>query len=180
VIAHPPCGGVTQPIGTRARRGGLIQTKDAARRDRFAQRRKPEGTGAVPAGEDRRSPRTQQGAAGEDRRTAGAHLRTRGPSKPPKTPTNSSVPPSREQKANVARGSGKKSRKGRPGVTRELCPNPDVTRNIYIEGVPTADHAAASIIWHAAFQGLRSFPAGVLSVRWLNPSPREAAECDAS
>jgi hypothetical protein len=55
--------------------------------------------------------------------------------KPPKTPTNSSVPPSRGQKANVA-GSGKKRRKGRPGVTRELCPNPDVTRNIYVEGVP--------------------------------------------
>jgi transposase len=45
--------------------------------------------------------------------------------KPPKTPTNSSVPPSHGQKANVAGASGKKGRrKGRPGVTRELCSNP--------------------------------------------------------
>src|SRR6516225_9132820 len=44
--------------------------------------------------------------------------------KPPKTPTNSSLPPSSGQKANVADKSGrKKCRKGRPGVARELCPN---------------------------------------------------------
>jgi transposase len=55
--------------------------------------------------------------------------------KPPKTPTNSSVPPSSGQKANVADKSGrkKKCRKGRPGVARELCPNPDVTRDIFAE-----------------------------------------------
>jgi transposase len=54
--------------------------------------------------------------------------------KPPKTPANSSVPPSRVQKGNVGDASGeKKGRKGRPGVTRELCPNPDVTCNIFAE-----------------------------------------------
>jgi transposase len=54
--------------------------------------------------------------------------------KPPKTPTNSSVPPSRGQKANVADVSGmKKGRKVRPGVARELCPNPDVIRDIFAE-----------------------------------------------
>ncbi|HEX3524810.1 MAG TPA: IS66 family transposase [Stellaceae bacterium] len=54
--------------------------------------------------------------------------------KPPKTPTNSSLPPSRGQKANVAGASDtKKKRKGRPGVTRELCANPDVTRNVHVE-----------------------------------------------
>jgi transposase len=58
--------------------------------------------------------------------------------KPPKTPTNSSVPPSRGQKANVP-GKNKGRRKGRPGVTRELCPNPDVTRNVYVQGVDPAD-----------------------------------------
>jgi transposase len=54
---------------------------------------------------------------------------------PPKTPTNSSLPPSSGQKANVADKSGrkKKCRKGRPGVARELCPNPDVTRDILAE-----------------------------------------------
>jgi transposase len=55
--------------------------------------------------------------------------------KPPKTPTNSSLPPSSGQKANVADKSGrkKKCRKGRPGIAPELCPNPDVTRDIFAE-----------------------------------------------
>jgi transposase len=54
--------------------------------------------------------------------------------KPPKTPSNSSLPPSRGQKANVEDNSGtQKGRKGRPGVARELCPNPDVTRDIFVE-----------------------------------------------
>jgi transposase len=54
--------------------------------------------------------------------------------KPPKTPTNSSLPPSTGQKANVAGASTtKRSRKGHPGVARELCANPDVTRDIYAE-----------------------------------------------
>ena len=54
--------------------------------------------------------------------------------RPAKTPTNSSLPPSSGRKANVAvsaPGVGKKRRLGRPGVARELCPNPDVTRDIY-------------------------------------------------
>ena len=54
--------------------------------------------------------------------------------KPPKTPTNSSLPPSSGQKANVADAAAtKRSRKGHPGVARELCVNPDVTRDIYVE-----------------------------------------------
>src|SRR5215469_8321321 len=54
--------------------------------------------------------------------------------KPPKNPKNSSLPPSSEQKGNVADNSGKKKcRKGRPGVARELCPNPDVTRDFFAE-----------------------------------------------
>ena len=63
-----------------------------------------------------------------------AELEGRG-GKPPKTPSNSSLPPSSGQKANVADKSGrkKKCRKGRPGVARELCPNPDVTRDFFAE-----------------------------------------------
>ena len=62
-----------------------------------------------------------------------AELEGRG-SKPPKTPKNSSLPPSGGQKANVAGTSTKKKcRKGRPGVARELCPNPDVTRDFFAE-----------------------------------------------
>jgi transposase len=65
-----------------------------------------------------------------------AELEGRG-GKPPKTPTNSSLPPSSGQKANVAEASAKKKgRKGHPGVARELCPNPDVTRDIFAERCP--------------------------------------------
>jgi transposase len=60
-----------------------------------------------------------------------AELEGRG-GKPPKTPANSSLPPSRGQKANAAAGE-KKNRKGRPGVARGLCANPDVTRDIFAE-----------------------------------------------
>ena len=51
---------------------------------------------------------------------------------PPKTPDNSSLPPSRGQKANAPETPrGKKGRKGRPGVARALSPNPDRTRDIF-------------------------------------------------
>lgn len=53
---------------------------------------------------------------------------------PPKTPTNSSLPPSRGQKANVPDAPRKrKGRKGRPGVTRTLCANPGRTREVHGE-----------------------------------------------
>ena len=53
---------------------------------------------------------------------------------PPKTPDNSSLPPSSAKKANGADASAqKKARKGRPGVARALAENPDVTRDIYAE-----------------------------------------------
>jgi transposase len=52
--------------------------------------------------------------------------------KPPKTPTNSSLPPSTGQKANVSETPRKrKGRMGRPGVTRTLAENPDATRDVY-------------------------------------------------
>jgi len=51
---------------------------------------------------------------------------------PPKTPNNSSVPPSAGQKSNRAE-TPKKRRKGRPGIARELCPNPDHVRDVYAE-----------------------------------------------
>ena len=55
-------------------------------------------------------------------------------SPPPKTPTNSSLPPSRGQKANAVAGKpGKKRRKGHPGVVRALCPRPDGTRDVFAE-----------------------------------------------
>ena len=54
--------------------------------------------------------------------------------KPPKTPDNSSLPPSRGQKGNVAEPTRvNKARKGRPGTARALAENPDATRDIYAE-----------------------------------------------
>jgi len=51
---------------------------------------------------------------------------------PPKTPDNSSLPPSRGQKANAAEAAPKKqNRKSRPGVARALSANPDETRDVY-------------------------------------------------
>lgn len=49
---------------------------------------------------------------------------------PPKTPDNSSLPPSTGEKPNRAERRRQK-RKGRPGVARELSPNPDQVRDIY-------------------------------------------------
>ncbi len=43
---------------------------------------------------------------------------------PPKTPDNSSIPPSQARKPNRAERRAAKKRKGRPGVFRELAPNP--------------------------------------------------------
>jgi transposase len=52
---------------------------------------------------------------------------------PPKTPDNSSLPPSRGQKANAEPPAIKPPRKGRPGVTRKLAESPDVARRFYAE-----------------------------------------------
>jgi transposase len=52
---------------------------------------------------------------------------------PPKTPDNSSLPPSRGQKANAEPAAPKPQRKGRPGVARQLAENPDATRRFYAE-----------------------------------------------
>ena len=52
---------------------------------------------------------------------------------PPKTPDNSSLPPSRGHKANAEPPTAKPQRKGRPGVARQLAENPDATRRFYAE-----------------------------------------------
>src|SRR5438309_6950977 len=44
---------------------------------------------------------------------------------PPKTPDNSSIPPSQGRKPSRAERRAAKKRKGRPGVFRALAPNPD-------------------------------------------------------
>jgi transposase len=63
---------------------------------------------------------------------------------PPKTPDNSSLPPSRGQKANVAPPQQKSPRKGRPGVARVLAENPDVMRTLFAERCPCGKKIAQS------------------------------------
>jgi transposase len=55
---------------------------------------------------------------------------------PPKTPDNSSVPPSQGQKANVARAPKRRRRQGREGRHRALDPNPTERREIRAERCP--------------------------------------------
>src|SRR5258708_24909650 len=52
---------------------------------------------------------------------------------PPKTPDNSSLPPSRGQKANAEPPAVKRRRKGPPGVARKPAENPDATRRVYAQ-----------------------------------------------
>src|SRR3974377_51213 len=52
---------------------------------------------------------------------------------PPKTPDNSSLPPSHGQKANAEPPAIKPRRRGRPGAARKLAENPDATRRFYAE-----------------------------------------------
>jgi transposase len=52
---------------------------------------------------------------------------------PPKTPDNSSLPPSRGQKANAEPPTTKPPRKSRRGVARQLAENPDATHRFYAE-----------------------------------------------
>ena len=59
---------------------------------------------------------------------------------PPKTPDNSSVPPSQGRKANRAERRAAKKRKGRPGVFRALADNPDRIVESLAECCPHCAH----------------------------------------
>src|ERR1700756_3005285 len=60
---------------------------------------------------------------------------------PPKTPDNSSVPPSQGRKPNRAERRAANRRKGRPGVFRALAPNPDRIIDSVAQHCPHCDHA---------------------------------------
>jgi transposase len=59
---------------------------------------------------------------------------------PPKTPDNSSVPPSQARKPNRAERRAANKRKGRPGVFRALAPNPDRIIESVVERCPHCEH----------------------------------------
>jgi transposase len=60
---------------------------------------------------------------------------------PPKTPDNSSMPPSKGQKENRAERRAKGRRKGRPGVSRALAENPDEVVEALAGTCPHCEHA---------------------------------------
>jgi transposase len=62
------------------------------------------------------------------------------PGPPPKTPNNSSVPPSQARKPSRAERRAAKKRKGRPGVFRALAPNPDRIVETVAECCPHCNH----------------------------------------
>ena len=63
-------------------------------------------------------------------------------SRPPKTPGNSSKPPSQGQKANLPESGGDRPpRKSRPGVGRMLHPNPDRTIDARLTACPKCEAA---------------------------------------
>jgi transposase len=60
---------------------------------------------------------------------------------PPKTPNNSSLPPSKGQKANLPDPANKPPRAGRPGVARALAEHPDTTIEATLAACPHCEHA---------------------------------------
>ena len=63
---------------------------------------------------------------------------------PPKTPDNSSLPPSQARKPSRAERRAAKKRKGRPGVSRALAPSPDRIVESVAERCPRCNHALAA------------------------------------
>src|SRR5437870_8964019 len=59
---------------------------------------------------------------------------------PPKTPDNSSIPPSQGRKPSRAERRAAKKRRGRPGVFRALAPNPDRIIESVAERCPHCEH----------------------------------------
>ena len=80
--------------------------------------------------------------AAQDARIAVLEARIDELTRPPKTPDNSSKPPSQGQKQDTpAAGAKPQPRKGRPGVGRPLHPNPDREIDRKLSACPTCDAA---------------------------------------
>src|SRR5262249_6398442 len=99
--------------------------------------------------------------------------------------TNSSLPPSSGQKANVADApKTNRSRKGRPGVARELCPNPDVTRDIYAEScacgakLPATDQVLAHAYDHVELPPIKPITTRINLHRADGPCCKESATAE--
>ena len=93
------------------------------------------------------------------------------PGGPPKTPDNSSLPPSRGQKANAEPPAVKPRRKGRPGVARKLAEKPDATRRFH------AERCACGAVLGEAGQALAN-EYDHIDIPWISRS-RRASSCSA-
>ena len=107
----------------------MIEAWDFARGDRFARRQMPEGAGA----QNNALPARIDELLKEMSTLLARITELEGCAGKPKTPINSSLPPSSGQKANVTDKSGRKKkwRKGRSGL-RASSVQTDVTRNIHV------------------------------------------------
>ena len=80
--------------------------------------------------------------AAQDARIVALEARIGELSRPPKTPGNSSKPPSQGQKTNLPEtGADRPPRKSRPGVGRMLHPNPDRTIDARLTACPNCEAA---------------------------------------
>ena len=80
-------------------------------------------------------------SAAQDARIAALEARLNELTKPPKTPDNSSKPPSQGQKQNRPDGEARPPRKSRPGVGRALHPNPDRVIDARLAACPKCEAA---------------------------------------
>jgi len=74
-------------------------------------------------------------------RTAALEVRIAELTRPPKTPDNSSKPPSQGQKPNAPAAAKPPPRKGRPGTGRALHPNPDRVTDSKLSACPVCEAA---------------------------------------
>jgi transposase len=79
--------------------------------------------------------------AAQDARIATLEARLDELTRPPKTPDNSSKPPSQGQKQNRPEGEARPPRKSRPGVGRTLHPNPDRVIDARLSACPKCEAA---------------------------------------
>jgi transposase len=102
---------------------------------------------------------------------------------PRKTPTNSSLPPSSGQKASAApTGSEpqKTKRQGRRGVARELCPNPDHTRDVRSERCGCGAALPADQVLVHAYDHVDIPPIKPITTRITSMAPSAPAAAAAS
>ena len=96
---------------------------------------------------------------------------------PPKTPDNSSLPPSQGRKPNRAERRAGKKRKGHPGASRALAENPDRIVAAQAEACPHCRHplSAADQPGFHAYDHIDLPPIRPVVTSTAGPSPSQSA-----